>query len=104
MRFPIDLHESEIVPTLTRLLAVTGEARWLKKFQTLGQQFKENPFLREWMIERHGVELKLAELLVRQAREGRFPVALQDHLQYELYAFAAGVVRIYDQLSPRGQK
>src|ERR1044071_4374707 len=103
MRFSIDVYDHEVVPLLNRLVGITGEGPWLKKFGTLQQQFKENAFLRDWMVERHGVELKFAELLVREAREGRFPVELQDRLQYELFAFAAGVVRIYDRLSAPGQ-
>ena len=73
MKFPIDVYDHEIVSLLQRLLAITGEGPWLKKFGTLHQQFKENEFLRDWMIERHGVELKFAELLGRQAREARCP-------------------------------
>jgi len=103
MRFPLEIYDHEIVPMLTRLVAIAGDGPWSKKFSTLQHQFRENPFLGEWMIERHGIELKFAQLLGREAREGRFPVEIQDHVQYELYAFAVGVVRIYDLVSRKGQ-
>jgi hypothetical protein len=103
MRFEIDLIDTEAVSMLNRLIAITGIEPWRKKFKTLQQQLNENGFLRDWQAERHGMELKFHELLVQQDRIGSFPVQLQDHRHYNLYGFAASVVRIHEKLSSAGK-
>src|SRR6267378_1502945 len=64
-----------------------------------------NHFLRDWQLERFAIELKLANLLQQELKTGIFPIAIQpgDTAHYELYGFVAGVVRMYERLSPRGQ-
>jgi hypothetical protein len=103
MRFEIDVHDTEIVSLLERLLAITRPDPWVRKWRTLEQQARENQFLREWHSERNGIELAFGRLLSMQNAQGKFPVQVQDETQYELYGFAAGVVRIYEQLSAKGK-
>jgi len=103
MRFETNLHDYDAVPLLNRLIEITGDTPWSRKFAALQLHLKQNEFLRHYQMERHGIELKLAQLLAEQDRTGAFPVAVQDHLHYSLYAFSAGVVRIHDTLSPVGK-
>lgn len=103
MWFDIDVHDWEIVSLLERLVAITGPDPWVRKLRTLQQQARENPFLAQWQSERNGIELTFGMLLAAQNAQGRFPVQIQSQAQYELYGFAAGVVRIYEQLSVKGK-
>ena len=103
MRFAIELHDTEVVSLLNRLIAITGIEPWRKKFTVLQHQLRENNFLRDWQIERHGIELKLRDLLAEHERTGVFPLQVRDPLHYNLYAFTSGVVRIFEQLSPAGK-
>lgn len=103
MRFSIGIQDREVPSLLKRLVDITGASPWHKKFSTIQQQFEENRFLGDWIRERHGIEVKFAQLLIQERRQGGFPLQLQDKLHYELAGFAAGVVRIYEQLSSRGR-
>lgn len=103
MRFEIDLFDTEVVSLLNRLVEITGINPWRKKFGTLQQQLHENQFLEELQLERHGIERKFGELIAEQERTRIFPVQIRDEQHYRLYAFAAGVVRIHEQLSPAGK-
>ena len=58
--------------------------------------------MREYQSERHGLELTFRSLLSDQRRTGRFPITVKNDAQYRLYAFAATIVRIYEQLSVPG--
>jgi len=103
MRFEIDVNDYDVVSLLNRLIAITGRAPWGRKFAALQQQLNDNEFLRDYQIERHGIELKLRDLLAEQERTSVFPLPVRDQLQYSLYAFSASVVRIYEKLSPAGK-
>lgn len=103
VRFKIDVHDTEIVGLLNELISITGHAPWARKFLSLSQQLKQNPFLAEFALEHHGIELKFQDLLFQQERDGIFPVKVQDPSHYELYGFASGFVRIYRELSKQGK-
>jgi hypothetical protein len=103
VRFQINVYDSEIIELLNKLVAITGHEPWARKFAALKEQLKDNPFLRDWQLEHHGVELRFHDLLVEQERTGTFPVQVQDDSHYELYGLAAGIVRIYERLSSAGQ-
>jgi hypothetical protein len=103
MKLNIDVHDREIISLLERLVAITGPEPWVRKLRALEHQAGENPFLRKWQLERNCIELTFGQMLASRDAQGRFPVAIQNQMQYELYGFAAGVVRIYEQLTPRGR-
>lgn len=103
MRFETELHDYEVEPLLDRLLQITGDPPWFKKFEALQEHLDQNEFLGPYQVEHHGLELKFRELLGQYERSGVFPLKVQDPQQYELYAFAAGVVRIHDLLSHVGK-
>jgi hypothetical protein len=103
MHFETELHDYDVVPLLNRLFAIAGEKPWQKKFSVLQRQLSENAFLRDYQFERHGIELKLRDLLAEQQGTGTFPVAVRDQAHYRLYAFAASIVRIFDELTSSGK-
>lgn len=103
MHFDIDVHEWQVDSLLRRLMEINGPDPWIRKWRTLQQQVSQNPFLQKWHIERHGIELKLGQLLASEGLGRKFPIRPQDESQYELYGFSAGIVRIYEQLSEKGK-
>jgi len=103
MRFDINVKDTEVVALVNRFIAITGEEPWVRKFKVLRQHGAENPFLKQWQLERTGIEMKLGHLLARQEAGGRFPILPEDQRHYDLYGFVAGVVRIYERLSPVAQ-
>lgn len=104
MRFDINVKDTEVISLVSRFIAITGEGPWVRKFRVLQQQGIENPFLKQWQLERAGIEMKLGHLLARQESEGRFPILPEDERHYDLYGFAAGIVRIHERLSPAAQR
>ena len=90
MRFDIDVKDTEVSSLLRRFIAITGEEPWVRKFKVLQQHGIENPFLKQWQLERTGIEMKLGHLFARQESEGRFPILPEDQRHYDLYGFAAG--------------
>ena len=87
MRFDIDVHDWQIASLLERLVSITGLDPWVRKWRTLEQQARENPFLREWQHDRNAIELTFGALLAAQSAQGKFPLQIQNQAQYELYGF-----------------
>lgn len=104
MRFQIDVMDTDVIELVNRFVEITGTEPWSRKFMVLRHQRNENPFLADWQVEHHGIELKFRQLIEEQERTGVFPVQITDYIHYQLYGFIAGIVRIYEQLSPSGQK
>lgn len=103
MHFDIEVKDTEIVSLLERFIAITGEAPWIRKFKVLQQQGSDNPLLKQWQLDRSGIEMKLGHLLARQESEGRLPIQLEDQRHYDLYSFVAAIVRIHEKLPPAAQ-
>jgi len=103
VRLSVDVNDTEIVSLVHQFLAITGQDPWARKVRVMYEQGRENQFLCQWQLQFCGIEFKLAQLLARQHEEGLFPINPEDELHYELYGFVAGVVRIYEQLTPFGQ-
>ena len=101
--FPVDVMDYDVLNLVTRFLAITGTEPWSRKRAALRRQLQENEYLRDWQAEYFGIELKLLELLEEQQRTGQFPIHVRDHMHYKLYGFVAGIVRIHERLSSRGQ-
>lgn len=103
MRFPIEVHDTEVSQLVLELMRITGIKPWEKRFEWLTNEINENSHMESWLRERCGLELTLKEALANgNIQQGnRFDVQTIEH--YELVAFMAGVTRIFKQLSPVGQ-
>lgn len=103
MRFDADVKDTDFLALLVRCCQITGQSAWDKKFEWLRQERRSNPFLHEWLHERHAIEIKLLQLLLQQQETGHFPLAITDEEQYRLYGFVATVARAHENLSLAGR-
>lgn len=103
MYFAPEVHENDFLSLLNRFIQIAGIAPWKKKFEWLQNEIVANNYMREWLQERHGMEAKLHELMIKEQQTGRFPLKVEDVQQYRLYAFVTAVARIYDGLSMAGK-
>lgn len=103
MYFKLEMRDIDFLPLFDKFVEITGQVPWTKKLGWIQQEIAGNLFMEEWFRERHGLEMKLYELLMEEQQTGQFPVAVRDVQQYNLYGFVGMVNRIYEQLSPSGQ-
>jgi hypothetical protein len=103
MKFSIDVHDTEVAQLLESLIQITGIEPWNRRFEWLHRELAENPFMEEWLRERCSIEWTFNEVLCSQPLTPHSPFRIENMAQYELVAFAAGVVRIYEHLSANGK-
>lgn len=103
MKFSIHVHDTEVTQLLESLIQITGIEPWNRRFEWLHRELAENPFMEEWLRERCSIEWTFNEVLCRQPLTPHSPFRIENMAQYELVAFAAGVVRIYERLSTKGK-
>lgn len=104
MRFPIDVHDTEVPQLLDGLTQITGIEPWKRRFEWLQREAAGNPLMEEWLRERCSIEWTFSEVLRSQPLMPRRPFRVENMAQYELVAFAAGTVRSYERLSERGRR
>jgi hypothetical protein len=104
MKFPIIVTESDIPPLIERFIQIAGAPDIQKKFIWINRELAENEHVTEWLHEYHGIEIELQKLLLGVKQTGTFPISNMTTEQNNLYTFVAGFVRIYEQLSEKGQK
>lgn len=105
MRFKIDLHSHELPSLFERFVAITGLDPWLRRVEDIAAQVKQNPLLRYYVADRHGLELEFARLFWEAHQDGgRMPKSFDSLGRYELYAFMAGITRVYERLGEVGQR
>lgn len=100
MRFSPSLSVESIPYLLNRFLGIIGPDPWIKRYRSLRAEMQANPLLRPYFGERHGLELRLGQILEGERKEGD----LADPGDYALLSFVAPVVLIYDRLTDRGKK
>ena len=103
MRFPIDVYPDQLEAIYSSLVAITGQDPWDRAFARISQQLTTNPFMREWLEERHTIAIKLHDLLSERQRAGYTRIEARDLADYRLISFAVGVSRAYQGLSPLGR-
>lgn len=103
MKFSPTFKIEELPSFLSRFMDVAGIEAWDKKIAWLKQELTDNPYMEEWLREYHGTELRLCALLVDISDSGQYPQTISDEPLYELFSFAAGFVKIYDNSSCKGK-
>lgn len=104
MKFSIDIHDTEVPLLLDGLIQITGAEPWKRRFEWLHREISENPFMEEWLRERCSIEWTFNEILRSRDLVSQRPFRVDNIAQYELLAFAAGIVRSYEHLSDRGRR
>lgn len=104
MKFPIDVHDTEVQQLLGGLTQITGIESWKRRFKWLERESADNPLMEEWLRERCSIEWTFNEVLRNQSLMRRGPFTVENIAEYELVAFAAGTVRIYERLNERGRQ
>lgn len=104
MRFNASLTTDDIPSLLDRFLAIIGPDPWLRRYYSLREQVSRNPLLSPFTLERHALELTLANLLELRHQSRQLPIDMTDPYHYRLFSFIAPVVLVYEQLTDAGKK
>jgi hypothetical protein len=93
--------DAEQIPSLmSRFLAILSPEPWRKRYRALQAAVERNPMLESLLVERHGLEFAMGELLESETPS----IDLSVPSQYRLATFAAMVALVYDHLDAAGQK
>lgn len=105
MRFKIDLFPDQLPGVYRNFVAITGLDPWMRRCEEIAHQVAQNPLLGDHVTDRHGLELEFARLTDEiNSNGGRLPRDFDSAGRYGLYAFMAGVTRVYERLSEQGQR
>ena len=103
MRFRTDVNRAEIPELLDRMVQITGGDPWAKRFEWLLRESAENPVMGEWLDDRFSMEQALWRALTAESEQilqgGRL-----NQGAYELAAFAAGLVSLYEGSTDHARK
>lgn len=103
MKFSHQLHVDEIGEHLNSFLAITGSRVWDKRIGELRHQLRDNPFLGEYIAERHGLVLTMDDVQKHREENLRIPSSSEHPSVHRLYAFAVAVSRIYEGITDSGK-
>ncbi|QIM50044.1 hypothetical protein G9Q38_13115 [Pusillimonas sp. DMV24BSW_D] len=104
MRFSVEIRDTEMVQLLQSLMSITGPEAWTRRFEWIERELNENSLMEDWLRERCAIELAMREILSSSPLIPKQPLVLRTRAQYELVAFAAGVIRCYERLSEGGRR
>jgi hypothetical protein len=104
MRFSVEVQQEQIPELIEQLMGIAGSDVWTRRFAWLKQELRENEHMKEWLLERCGLEWTLMQVVAGGELIDASRYRLDLPGRYELAAFAAGVVAIYGQLSMDAQK
>jgi hypothetical protein len=103
MRIILPTDAAALGAYVPRLLAITGEARWAKRWRDLGRDFNRSPMLARIGADYHWLELLLHDLAATIAARGRlgYSLIVED---FAVLHFVAMTMEVHARLTPRGQK
>lgn len=104
MKFPTNVYDTEVLELLCGLIKITGIEPWKRRFQWLQREAGDNPLMEKWLRERCRIEWTFNEILCNQSLMPQQSFRVDGMAQYELVAFAAGIVRSYERLSESGRR
>ena len=105
MQFPIDLSERQFERLLSVFLDIVGREPWEKRARDIQRQLREVPTLRQFILERHRLEIDIAHFLGEMSNEdGKVPRPITNANEYAIRAFVATVARVFERLSPLGKR
>lgn len=103
IRFATDLDPRELPATLYALTAIVPWSLWQRRVDSLKSLLPRNPVWEKFLLDRHGIELALAEARQKLRATGRWPWPPRTADEYRLASFMAVAVRVYGSLGERGK-
>ena len=104
MRLQTEVYDAEIPRIIEAFIAITGIEEWGRRFNWLDTQCTQNEFLRDYIAQIYALELEFARIQNEIAETGRVGLKAATVERYRLFAFITAVTRIYERLTPLGQK
>lgn len=98
------LDPRELPKVLHTFASISGVGMWSKRIKSLHLAEKDNPYLRNYFVDRHGLELALGDILRYKKNTGRCPWPPRNTDEYRLYSFLVVFVQVFNKLSLVGQR
>jgi hypothetical protein len=102
MRFNVEILEMEVPSLIGQMLKITGTEPWIKRFEWIVREVNENRHMADWLQERFSLEWTIGQAI----KTGNWWGAgdgFSSFRRYELGAFCAATVNIYNALSQAGK-
>ena len=105
MQFPIDLSQRQFERLLAVFVNIIGREPWEKRARDIRLQLGEVPTLRQFILERHRLEIDIAHFLAQVSSDnGKIAAPITNANEYAIRAFVATVARVFERLSPVGKR
>jgi len=101
VRLRTEANVAELPNILSEFLSIVGWSAWNKRRLEFEQQLQHNFLLKNFIHERHALEIALFDLMKRR---NRLPRRIESATQYSLLTFMFVVVELYRQLSAGGKR
>lgn len=98
-KFAIEMSPKNLRNVIPRLASIAGWSAWKHRTVNLKSECSRIPTWDTYLWERHGLELTFDQVHQYYCNTGRYPWPPRSAEEYQLYAFAAGAVGIFGQLS-----
>jgi hypothetical protein len=91
---------------LRRAFQISTPNAWGRRAEAFARQIQGNPFIEDYIQNRHGIERAMEGVIRYRRATGRLPnvVDKDDPELYRLFAFIAMLARVHQRLSPAAQK
>lgn len=105
MQFTPSMGDKQLAAAITRLLAIGTSKAWERRAANFEREVQSNPFMADYVAERHTIEMAMAQVQRRKRLTGKSPNILKVDLRsHRLFAFAAMFTRVHDRLSGAAQR
>src|SRR5215471_6988896 len=101
-----EIQSGELPAIFQRLFEIVPHRQWERRIAEFKYREQRNRFLGSYFDDKFPIERALGRALEYRKSTGRYPrVTGSPHIHfYELYSFAATLVRVYQRLSATGQR
>jgi hypothetical protein len=104
MRINNAIHKDEVASLFQKLFEIAPYGLWRRRLSELDNKEKQNPFLSSFFDSRYSIERTFQYAYRYYRATGRYPdVTIGGERIFDLYSFAAGIVRVYEQLTEIGR-
>lgn len=103
VHFATELDRRKLPAILSAFNSIVPWSVWQHRVETLRSELPRNPVWEQYLLDRHGLELALADARDYQRFTGRWPWPPRTADEYRVASFIAVAVRVHANLSQRGK-
>jgi hypothetical protein len=103
VHFATELDPRLLPRALSTFTDIVPWSVWERRVRVLRSRAEHNPYWRQFLVDRYGLELALSDVRDYQRTTGRWPWPPRSAQQYRLASFVAVAVRVWPNLSSKAR-